>query len=56
MKKQRLMKFVGYFSTLVFVIVGIAPSILKIPVVFHPWFLLFSILWVVVFSSGVFSS
>ena len=56
MNKQRMLKFAGYLSTVAVVVVGFAPSIFKIPTVFHPWLLLLSIMWIVVFSSGVFSS
>jgi len=56
MEKQNLLKFAGYFSTLLVVVVGFAPSIFRIPTVFHPWLLLLSIMWRVVFSSGVFRS
>lgn len=56
MKKQHLLKFAGYFSTLLVVVIGFAPSIFRIPTVFHPWLLLLSIMWIFVFSTGVFRS
>ncbi len=56
MGKRRLLKTAGILSTLAVVVVGFAPSIFKIPAIFHPWLLLASIVWIVVFSSGVFSS
>ncbi len=56
MKKRRFIKIVGIISTLTVVFVGFAPSIFKIPAIYHPWLLLASIVWIVVFSSGVFSS
>lgn len=56
MKNRRLMKTAGILSTLVVLVVGFAPSILKIPAIYHPWLLLGSIVWIVTFSSGVFSS
>ncbi len=55
MKKRHLIKFAGYFSTLAVVVVGFAPYLFKIPTVFHPWLLLASIVWIVIFSSGVLS-
>lgn len=56
MKKQRMLKVAGYCSTLVVVVLGFAPYLFKIPAIFHPWLLLVSIMWIVVFSSGVFRS
>lgn len=56
MKKRRLVKVAGIFSTLAVVVVGFAPSLLRIPVIFRPWLLLASIVWIVAFASGVFSS
>ena len=56
MVKRRVVKILGYIVTVIIFIIGIAPSIFKIPVALHPWILLASILWIVAFSSGVFSS
>ncbi len=56
MKNRRLMKTAGILSTLAVVVVGFAPSIFKIPVIYHPWLLLASIYWIVAYTSGVFSS
>jgi len=55
MKKRRFWKTAGILSTQVVVVVGFAPSIFKIPAIFHPWLLIATIIWIVVFSSGVFS-
>jgi len=56
MKKQFLLKFAGYFSTLLVVVIGFAPSLLRIPTAYHPWLLLGSIMWIYVFSTGVIRS
>ncbi len=56
MKKQNLLKFAGYFSTLLVAVIGFAPSLFQIPTVYHPWLLLGSIMWIYVFSTGVFRS
>ena len=56
MKKRRVVKISGYVATIAIFIIGITPSTFKIPIALHPWILLVSIVWIVVFSSGVFSS
>lgn len=56
MKKQRLIKVVKISSTLAVIVVGFAPSIFRIPTIYHPWLFLASIVWIVTYSSGVFGS
>lgn len=56
MMKKRQLKWVGYISTIVVFFVAITPSTFNIPLALRPWIFLGSIMWVVVFSSGVFSS
>jgi hypothetical protein len=55
MTKRRLTKYSGYVATLVVFIVGITPGTFNIPLVLRPWIFLASILWIVIFSSGVLS-
>ncbi len=56
MTKRRFAKITGYVSTLFIFLLGITPNTFNIPMPLRPWFLLGSIVWIVVFSSGVFSS
>ena len=56
MTKKRLGHLAGYIFTLAIFIIGITPSTFNIPDQLHPWVLLASIIWIVVFSSGVFCS
>lgn len=56
MKKRRMIKIVKISSTLAVIAVGFAPSIFRIPAIYHPWLFLASIVWIVIFSSGVFGS
>lgn len=56
MGKRHVVKVSGYVATVLIFIIGITPSTFKIPVALHPWILLASIVWIVAFSSGVFSS
>ena len=56
MRNRRLKRTAGIVSTLAVLVVGFAPSLFKIPPIFHPWLFLATIVWIVVFSSGVFSS
>jgi hypothetical protein len=55
MTKRRLGKWAGYISTVTIYIVGVTPSTFKIPGTLRPWMFVFSIVWVVVFCSGVFN-
>ena len=56
MAKRRVVKVSGYVATTVIFIIGITPSTFNILIALHPWILLGSIVWIVAFSSGVFSS
>jgi len=56
MKKRRIGKVASIVSTLAIFIVGVTPGTFNIPVSLQPWIFLFSIVWFVAFSSGVFSS
>jgi hypothetical protein len=56
MTKRRVAKISGIFATFAILIVGITPGTFNIPVILRPWVFLASIVWIVVFSSGVFSS
>ena len=56
MKKRRLTKFSGYVATSVIIFAGITPTTFNIPTALHPWVFLVTIVWIVVYSSGAFSS
>lgn len=56
MKRRCVVKVLGYIATGIILIVGITPNTFKIPIALHPWILLAAIVWIVAFSSGVFSS
>jgi len=56
MNKHHFGKWVGLVSTCAILIVGITPSTFNIPLMLRPWIFLASIIWIVVVSSGVFSS
>jgi len=56
MTKKRLGKLAGYVSTLAVFIIGITLSTFNIPMGLRPWIFLVSIVWLVAFSSGVFST
>jgi hypothetical protein len=57
MKKNRnLDKWVGYLSTIAVLFVAITPNTWNIPILFRPWIFLGAVIWIVTFSSGVFSS
>jgi hypothetical protein len=56
MTKRRFGKWVAYVSTFAVLVVGISPSTFNIPILMRPWVFLASIIWVVVFSSGVLNS
>jgi hypothetical protein len=56
MTKRRFGKWVGYIFTIAVFVVGVTPSTFSIPIMVRPWIFLASIIWIVVFSSGVLSS
>jgi hypothetical protein len=56
MTKRRFGKTAGYISTLFIFLLGITPNTFNVPMTLRPWVLLGSIVWIVVFSSGVLSS
>lgn len=56
LKKRWFSKWVGYVSTLAIFFVAISPKTFNIPLAFQPWIVLGSVMWIVAFSSGVFSS
>lgn len=56
LKKRWFSKWVGYVSTLAIFFVAISPKTFNIPLAFQPWIILGSVMWIVAFSSGVFSS
>ena len=55
MTKRRFSKISGGVATLAVFIIGITPATFNIPLALRPWLFLASILWIVVYSSGVFS-
>ncbi len=56
MIKRRLGKLVYYVFTLSIFVVGVMPDTFNIPLVLRPWIFLASIMWIFIFSSGVFNS
>lgn len=57
MKNNILFKRVASgVSIIVFGTASVAPEVLRIPVPARPWVFLFSIVWILLLASGVFSS
>ncbi len=56
MTRQKLGKLAGFVVTMAVLVVGVAPATFEIPNSLRPWIFLISIVWVIVFSSGVLSS
>jgi len=55
-KKLSLSKCVGCVSSVALFIAAITPSTFGIPPAAQPWLFLGSVIWIITFSSGVFSS
>jgi len=55
-KKLSVGKCVGCVSTAALFIAAITPGIFNIPPSAQPWLFLGSVIWIITFSSGVFSS
>ena len=53
MIKTWLRRAIGYGFTLAVFLAAIWPEAVSIPVAFRPWVFLASVIWIVVFSSGV---
>lgn len=55
-KKLSPGKCVACISTITLFIVAITPGLFHIPPTAQPWIFLGSVIWIITFSSGVFSS
>ena len=55
-KKLSVGKCVGCVSMVALFITAITPSTFSIPSAAQPWLFLGSVIWIITFSSGVFSS
>ena len=53
MKKQRLSKWVGHFLTMAIFWAAVSPNTFNISASIHPWVFIFSIVWIIAYSSGV---
>jgi hypothetical protein len=56
MKTQiSLSKLAGIFSTTALIVASIAPNMLHISIPLRPWIFLFTVAWILLITSGVFS-
>jgi hypothetical protein len=56
MKKLRFGKWVGFVSTVTILVLSFTPGTFNIPGMLRPWIFLGSIIWFLVFATGVLSS
>jgi hypothetical protein len=54
-RKFSLSKIAGALSVLVLGIASVSPDTLQIPLVYRPWVFVFTIAWIFLITSGVFS-
>ncbi len=56
MKKRSFGTWVSAVITFVLLILAAAPGAFNVPMMLRPWLFLASVIWMIVFSSGVLSS